>query len=99
MPDRVHAEFTQNKRMVACEILQSQQVTFEVTLIVKVNVETAKIGILREQIFRRRGRGIGKKGVRIERTADPNQFLPKIKHPTAAHTAGPCAGDFSVAKK
>ena len=94
MPDRVHAEFPQNKRMLAREILQSQQVTFEVTLIVKVNVETAKIGILRQQIFRRRVRGIGKKGIRIDCTADPNQFLYKFNHPTRAEPAGHCAGDF-----
>jgi len=72
MPDRVHSEFPQNKRMLAREILQSQQVTFEVTLIVKVNVETAKIGILRQQIFRRWVCGIGKEGIRIDSTAYAN---------------------------
>ena len=46
--------------MLAREILQSQEITFEITLIVEVNIETAKIGILRQQIFRRRVRGIGK---------------------------------------
>src|SRR5437762_7705686 len=94
MPDRVHAEFPQNKRMLACEILQSQEVTFEVTLIVKVNVETAKIGILRQQIFRRRIRGIGKEGIRIDGTSDPDQFLYKFNHPTRAKPAGHCAGDL-----
>src|SRR5215475_4604189 len=49
MPDRVHAEFAQDKRMFAGEILQPQQVTFEIALVVKVNVEARKIGILRKQ--------------------------------------------------
>src|SRR5439155_20784470 len=60
MPDRVHAEFNNNKRMFTGEILQPQQVTFEIALIVKVNVETGKIGILREQIFGGRIRRIRK---------------------------------------
>src|SRR6266567_7829122 len=94
MPDRVHAEFPQNERMLACKILQSQQVTFEVTLIVKVNVETAKIGILRQQIFRRWVCGIGKEGIRIDSTAYANQFLYKFNHPTRAKPAGHCAGDL-----
>src|SRR5205814_6717097 len=50
MPDRVHTEFTEDERMLAGEILQPQQIPFEIALIVKVNVETGKIGILREQI-------------------------------------------------
>src|SRR6266576_5659700 len=94
MPDRVHAEFPQNKRILAREILQSQQVTLEVTLIMKVNVETTKVGILRQQIFRWRVRGVGKEGIRIDSTADPNQFLDKFNHPTRAKPAGHCAGDF-----
>ena len=72
MPDRVHAELTKNKRMFAGEILQPQQVTFEIALIVKVNVETGKIGILREQIFGGRIGRIRKKRVRIDCT--PNLY-------------------------
>src|SRR5262249_676740 len=94
MADRVHAEFPQNKRMLALKILQSQQVTFEVTVIMKVNVETAKIGILRQQIFRRRVCGIRKEGIRIDGTPDANQFLYKFNHPARAEPAGHCAGDF-----
>src|SRR6266404_832557 len=60
MPDCVHAEFPEDKRMLASEILQSEQVAFEIALIVKVNIETAKIGILRQQIFGRRISGIRK---------------------------------------
>src|SRR5436190_1409110 len=71
MPDRVHAELTKNKRMFAGEILQPQQVTFEIALIVKVNVETGKVGILRKQIFGGRIRRIRKERVRI----DPTEYL------------------------
>ena len=43
MPDCVHAEFAQDKRMLAGEILQPQQVTLEILLVVKVNIKTTKI--------------------------------------------------------
>ena len=49
MPDRVHAEFTEDERMLAGEILQAQQVAFEIALVVKINVEARKIGILRSR--------------------------------------------------
>src|SRR6266550_8471744 len=72
MPDRVHAELTKNKRMFAGEILQPQQVTFEITLIVKVNIETGKIGILREQIFGGRICRIRKERIGIDCAPDTN---------------------------
>ena len=47
MPDGIHAELTQDKRSLAGQILQTQQIALEITLIVQVNVETAKIDVLR----------------------------------------------------
>src|SRR5581483_1639542 len=94
MPDRVHAEFAQDKRMLACEILQTQQVPFEITLIVEVNIETAKVSVLRQEIFRRRVRGIGKQGIRIDGTPDPYQFLYKFNHPARTEPASHGAGDL-----
>jgi hypothetical protein len=72
MADGVHAEFPEDKRMLASKILQPQQITFEVGLIVKVNVETTKIGILRQQIFGWRIGGIRKEGIRVDPASDPN---------------------------
>ena len=72
MPDGIHAEFPQDKRTFARKVLKSQQVAFEIALIVKVNVETAKIGILRKQIFSGRVSSIGKERIRINSTPDPN---------------------------
>src|ERR1043166_4844149 len=80
--------------MLAGEILQPQQVTFEITLVMKVNVETAKIGILRQQIFGRRVSGIGKEGARIHSAPDPNQFLHKLNYPPCTEPARHCAGDL-----
>src|SRR6478672_7112761 len=70
MSDRVHAEFAKDQRTLACKILQPQQIPLELVLIVEVNIETAKIGILRQQIFGRRIGGVGKEGVRINRASD-----------------------------
>src|SRR5438093_12640745 len=72
MSDGVHAEFAQDKRMLAGEILQPQQVTLEILLVVEIDVKTTKIGILRQQIFGWRIRCVGKKGIRINRASDAN---------------------------
>src|SRR5262249_4384141 len=71
MPDRIHPEFTEDEWMLAGEILQPQQIPFEISLVVKINVETGKIGILREQIFGRRIRRIRKERIRIGSASDP----------------------------
>src|ERR671931_438502 len=94
MPDRVHAEFPEDQWMLAREILQSQQITFEIALVVKVNIETAKIGILRQQVLGRRVSGIGKESIWIDTASDPNQVFHKFNHPTRAEPARHRAGDF-----
>src|SRR5215510_13857005 len=66
MADRVHAEFAQDKRMLAGKILQPQQIPFEIALVVKINVKARKIGILRQEILRRRICGVRKERVRID---------------------------------
>src|SRR5436190_11445624 len=91
MPDRVHAKFPQDKRMLASEILQPQQVTLEIALVVKINIKTAKIGILRQQVFGWRISGIGKQGMRIDRAPELNQFLHKFNHSARAEPARHCA--------
>ena len=70
MSDGVHAEFAKDKRTLACKILQPQQIALELVLVVEVNIETAKIGVLWQQIFGRRIGGVGKEGSRIDRAAD-----------------------------
>src|SRR5947207_4069313 len=94
MPDRVHAEFPQDKRMLASEILQPQQVTLEIRLVVKINIKTRKIVILRQQVFGWRISGIVKEGIRINRASEPNQFLHEFNHATRPEPARHCAGDL-----
>src|SRR4026208_193560 len=48
VPNRVHPEFTKDKRALFGEILQSKKITLEVALIVQVNVEAKEIDILRQ---------------------------------------------------
>ena len=71
MADRVHPEFAQHERLFFREILQAEQVTFEVALVVQVNVEAVEIDVLREEIFRRRITRVGKENVRIGLRARP----------------------------
>ena len=63
---RIHAEFAQNEWSIFGQILQPQEIAFEITLIVEVNVETEEIHILRKEIFGWRIGGIGKQDVRIK---------------------------------
>ncbi len=94
MPDGVHAEFAQDKRMLAGEILQPQQITLEILLVVEIDIKTTKIGILRQQIFGGRIGGIGKKGIRIDRASYANQFFHEFNHATPAEPARHSAGNF-----
>ena len=87
MPDRVHAEFAEHERPIFREILQAEQVLFEVALVVQVNVETVEIDVLREEIFRRRITRVGKENVRIDLAPDPNEMLDKFRHPAHAEPA------------
>src|SRR5437667_6764916 len=84
MSDGVHAEFAQDKRMLAGEILQPQQITLEIVLVVQVNIKATKIGILRQQIFGWGISGVRKERVRIDRASDANQFLDKLNHSARA---------------
>ena len=54
MPDRIHAELAQHEWPIFGQILQAQQVTLELALVVQVNVEAKEIDILREEKFGRR---------------------------------------------
>ena len=72
MADGIHTEFPEDKRMLATEILQSQQIAFEIALIMQVNIEAAKIRVLGQQIFGRRISGVGKEGIRIDCAPHPD---------------------------
>src|ERR1051325_10057150 len=48
VPDRVHSEFSKDKRALFGEILQSKEITLEVALIVQINVEAEEIDVLRQ---------------------------------------------------
>ena len=63
--NRVHPEFAEHERFFFRQILQSQQILFEIALVVQVNVETAEIDILRQEIFCRRITRVGKENIRI----------------------------------
>src|SRR5438874_12889090 len=60
----------------------------------QVNVEAAKIDILRQEIFGRRISGIRKKSVWIDCAPDPNQALDKMRDPAHAKPAHHRARDF-----
>src|SRR6516164_5440609 len=94
VPDRVYPEFTEDERMLAGEILQPQQIALEVALVVKINIETGKIGVLRKQIFGGRIRRVRKERVRIDPTSDLYQFLDELDHSARAEPTRHRAGDF-----
>ena len=94
MANRVHAELAENERPFFGQILQTQQILFEVALIVQINVEAEKIDILRQEIFGRRISRVGKENVGIDRAADANQFFHELGDPAHAEPAHHRARDF-----
>ena len=87
MADRVHPELAEDERPLFGQILQAQQVSLEVALVVQVNVEAEEIDVLREEIFRRRITRVGKENVRIGRAPDPDEVLDKFRHAPHAEPA------------
>ncbi len=92
--NRVHAEFTQDERPVFREILQAQQIAFEISLVVQVNVEAAEIAVLRQKKLRRRIARIREKHIRIGLAADSNQLLDEFRHTPHAQPAHHRAGNL-----
>src|SRR5579884_492495 len=88
MANRIHAELAQYERMLAGEILQPQKVTFEFALMMKIDVETTKVGVLRQKIFGRRISGIREERLGVDSTADLNQLLDKFNNPMGTKPAG-----------
>ena len=78
MADRVHPELAEHERLFFREILQAEQVLFEVALVVQVNVEAVEIDVLREEILRRRITRVGKEHVRISFPTDTDERLDEI---------------------
>src|SRR4030095_3077240 len=48
VPDRLHPKFAKDKRTLLGEILQSEEITLEVALLVQVNIEAKEIDVLRQ---------------------------------------------------
>ena len=82
--------------MFSGEILQPQQIAFEITLIMKVNIETGKIGVLREQIFGRRICGIRKERIGIDRPADAESIARQIQSRDACRASAPSCSEISL---
>src|SRR5258708_1333994 len=94
MTDRVHTKLAKDERFFLGQILQAQQIFFELALIVQINVEAKKVDILRQEIFGRRISRVRKENVRIDCTTDSNQMFDKLgyaAHPEPAHHR---TGDF-----
>src|SRR5437016_4115167 len=60
VPDRVHPEFAQDERTIFGQILQTEEITLEIALLVQVNVKAKKIDVLWEKEFCRRISSVGK---------------------------------------
>ena len=84
MPDRIHPEFAKDKRALFGEVLQSEEISLEVALIVQVNVETKEIDVLRQQKFGRRIGRIGIQWPRIQIATDVDEMLDEFGD--ATHT-------------
>ena len=75
---RVHPELAEHERLFLGQILQAEEVFFEIALVVQVNVEAIEIDVLREEIFRWRITRVGKENVRIRFAPDADERSRQI---------------------
>src|SRR4029453_11640736 len=94
MPNGVHAKLTEDERAVFGKVLQPEQITLELALMVEINVEAAEIDVLRQKIFGGWISGVGKKNVGIESAADPHQRFDKLRHAARTQPADHRAWNF-----
>src|ERR1700722_14847963 len=94
MRNSVHAELAKDERTFLSQILQPQEVTLEVALIVEIDIEAKENDVLRQQIFRGRKSGEGKQNFGIGRASDAHQMLDKLNHLPDAQPASHRARDF-----
>src|SRR5436853_5188417 len=94
MADRVHTKLAKDERAFAGQILQAQQIPLEIALVVQINIEAAKIDILRKEVLGRRIRRVRKQHIRIESASDPNELLDKLSNAAHSEPAHHCGGDF-----
>ena len=92
--NRIHPEFAEHERLFLGQVLQAQEVLFEIALIVQVDVEAAEIDVLREEIFRRRITRVGKENVRIRFASDADERFEKLRHAPHAEPAHHRRRDF-----
>src|SRR5690348_6586524 len=84
MPQRVHAELANNRRLVAHEVLQSAQVTAKDCAIVQIHVEHREIDKRKLQILRRWKIGVCQKRLWISLLRNVSEPLQKPLHPSLA---------------
>src|SRR5438477_4088843 len=94
VPDRVHPKFAKNKRMLLGEILQAEQITLEIALVMQVNVKTKEIDVLRQQKFGRRIGRVRKQRPWIQVSTDVDEMLDEFGDATHTEPADHLRGDF-----
>ena len=80
MPDRIHAEFTKDERLVVGEILKTRQVAVEIILPMQVDIECHEVAVLRQEILGGRIAGVGEKRARVLLAADVDQLLDEFRN-------------------
>ncbi len=96
MADRVHAEFGEDERLVAGEILQAAEVAGEVLLAMEVDVVAVEIDLARQQVFGRRKVCVGGEGEGIVLLDDAHERVEEFLHAPRAVPADEVGRDFVV---
>ena len=80
MPNRIHAEFTKDERLVVGQILKARQIAIEIILPVQVDIECHEVAVLRQEILGGRIAGVGEKRARVFLAADVDQLLDEFRN-------------------
>ena len=94
MPDRIHAEFTKDERLVVSQILKARQVAVEIILPVQVDIECHEVAVLRQEILGGGIAGVGEKRARILLAADVDELLDEFRDLTRTQPAHHGRRDF-----
>src|SRR3982751_6577629 len=94
MSNRVHPKFAENERTLLSEILQTEEITFEIGLTMQVNIETKEIDILRQEKFGRRIGRVGIKRARINVATSVDEMLDELGDATHTEPANHLRRDF-----
>ena len=97
--DGVHAEFGEDERFVARQVLQAREIADEVALAMEINIVAVEIDLARQQVFGRRKIRVGRERARVVLLDDADEPVEEFLHARRAVPAHEVGRNFIVDEK